>query len=114
MIEITLLGNPKSSSHIYRFHSRGGYMTKEGKAIKEDYILQAKQQYKGKPLKGDLFIEIALYFGDKRKRDWDNYHKLSMDALNDIVWEDDVQIQKATVIKGYDKENPRIEIEIEI
>ena len=56
-------------------------MKKEAKELKDSYCLQAKMQYKGKPVNGLLSVYIRVYFGDKRVRDWDNYHKLSMDAL---------------------------------
>ncbi len=116
-MKIILKGEPKSTSHIYKTMCRGSwpttYMTTKGKSIKEDLGWQAKQQWKGKPLDGDVSIAIDLYFGTKRRCDWDNFHKLSMDALTGIVWEDDSQIQMAIVNKHYDKENPRIEIDIE-
>lgn len=32
--------------------------------------------------------------------------------MNGLVWEDDVQIEEMTVIKTYDKTNPRIELSI--
>jgi Holliday junction resolvase RusA-like endonuclease len=35
-----------------------------------------------------------------------------MDALTGIVYKDDSQIEQGFVTKYYDKENPRIEIEI--
>jgi Holliday junction resolvase RusA-like endonuclease len=88
-------------------------MSKKGKILKEDYQWQAKTQFKGELLKGDLEIWIKIFFGTKRKADWDNFHKLSMDALSGIIWIDDSQIQKAHVEKYYDKLNPRIEIKIE-
>jgi Holliday junction resolvase RusA-like endonuclease len=87
-------------------------MSKQGKDLKEDYQWQIKSQYKGKLLSGSLKIEIWLYFGTKRISDWDNFHKLSMDALSGLVYEDDSQIVEAQVVKAYDKENPRIEIYI--
>jgi Holliday junction resolvase RusA-like endonuclease len=87
-------------------------MTPKARALKNDYIYQIKNQYKKKPLSNNLELNIKLFFGDKRQRDWDNYHKLSQDAMNKIVFNDDNQIQKATVEKFYDKDNPRIEIEI--
>jgi len=87
-------------------------MTKMGKELKESYGWQAKAQWKGKMLVMPVSVTIALYFGDKRARDIDNYHKLSLDALSGIVYADDSQIQKMTVEKFYDKENPRIEIEV--
>lgn len=116
MIKITLKGNPKSTNNIYRAVCRGRfpslYLSKEGKGLKEDYQWQIKQQYKDKPLKEELSIVIRTYHGTKRKSDWDNFHKLSMDSLTGIVYEDDSQIVKATVEKFYDKDNPRIEIEL--
>ena len=60
----------------------------------------------------ELETNIRLYFGDMRRRDWDNYHKLSMDALSGIVYEDDHQIRRSIVELNYDKENPRIEINV--
>ena len=53
-----------------------------------------------------------MYFGDKRKRDWDNYHKIAIDSLDGIVLKDDVLVEQAIVTKYYDKENPRYEITI--
>jgi Holliday junction resolvase RusA-like endonuclease len=117
MITIILQGEPKSTQNIYKATCRGGifasvYMSVQGKTIKESYQWQAKSQYRKATLKGNLEVIIRLYFGTKRKCDWDNFHKLSCDALTGIVWEDDSQIQRATVEKYYDKKSPRIEIEI--
>ncbi len=107
---IVLNGNPLSTNSLYR-HARGiTYMSKAGKDLKSDYVQQAKLQYESNPLNDELDIVVLLYFGDKRKRDWDNHHKLTHDAFNKLVWEDDSQIQKALVIKSYDKDNPRVEI----
>jgi Holliday junction resolvase RusA-like endonuclease len=87
-------------------------MSKKGKELKVSYIKQIQEQYNKKPMEGDLSIEIHLYFGNLRTHDWDNFHKISMDAMTGIVWVDDVQVQRAVVEKHYCKENPRIEIEI--
>lgn len=116
MFKIILKGNPLSTQTIYRATCLGGfsrlYMTAQGKQRKEDYQWQVKQQWKGGILDWSLELEIKLYFGDNKKRDFDNFHKLTMDALTGIVWIDDSQIQKATIEKFYDKENPRVEINI--
>ena len=82
---------------------------------KNDYIKQIRMQYKGKPLNTLLSVYIRLYFKDNLKRDWDNWHKLSMDALSKIVYEDDTQLRLVTVdlVSCLDKENPRIELIIE-
>lgn len=87
-------------------------MTQKGKTLKESYQWQAKSQWRQKPIEMDVEIDIKIYFGTKRRSDWDNFHKLSMDALSGIVYADDSQIIKATVEKKYDKQNPRITIEI--
>lgn len=116
MGRLILKGEPKSTSHIYHYHCKfgrpAGYMTKEGKDLKESYQWQAKSQWKRKMLTGDLEIIIRLYFGTKRKADWDNFNKIVGDSLSGIVYKDDSQIVRATVEKYYDKQNPRIEIEV--
>lgn len=114
---IVLHGNPLSTNHVYPTGCFGGrprtYMSKNASTLKENYQLEAKYQYNGKPYQNSIFAQIRLYFGDKRRRDIDNYHKLSLDALTGIAWEDDSQIQRMIIEKFYDKENPRIEIEFE-
>lgn len=88
-------------------------MSAEGKALKESYAWQAKSQMKKrKPFVGELEVWITLYFGTKRRSDWDNFHKISMDALTGIAWEDDGQIVEAHVSKRYDKKDPRIEVNV--
>lgn len=113
-IKITLTGNPLSTQNIYRFVCRGRfgklYMLKKGKERKEHYILEVKKQYKRKPIKTDIEMNVVLFFGDKRKRDCDNHLKICQDSLNDLVYVDDSQIQKLIIKKDYDKINPRIEI----
>lgn len=99
-----------SNQHLYGQAGRVRYMKSEAKGLKESYQWQAKAQRPNTPLKGNLDIKIYLYFKDHRKRDWDNWHKLSMDALNGIIWEDDSQIKRATVEVNIDADNPRIEI----
>lgn len=113
---ITLLGEPKSNQHIYKITSRGKfasmYMSKEGKMIKDSYQRQSRLQWANKPLTDDVRVHIRLYFGDKRVRDIDNYGKILLDSMTGIIYEDDGQIQKMTVEKFYDKNNPRIEVTI--
>lgn len=112
--KITLTGNPLSTGQLYRSRGKIWYMTKAGKERKQQYIWEAKSQWKKEmiPKTVDTSVDIVLYFGDKRKRDWDNYHKISMDALEGIVMENDSQIREAHVVKDFDKENPRTEIVI--
>lgn len=109
-MKVTLTGNPLSTGSIYRSYGSRTYLTNKAKELKDDYIWQAREQWHDKPLQGNLEATVILYFGDKRCRDWDNFHKLSCDALNGIVWEDDEQLYDVRVLKQYDKKNPRTEI----
>ncbi len=118
MTKIVLHGEPKSTSHIYKITCKGHfasmYMGREGRAIKNSYIKQTKLQWKNKPLVGNLSIYIELYFGTKRKHDIDNYGKILLDSLSGIVYKDDSQIVDMRVIKKYDKNKGRIEIDIDV
>lgn len=114
--KIVLSGDPKSTSHIYHYTcSQGlprGYMTTKGHEIKEAYQWEAKSQWKAPPIESELRVRATLFFGTKRKADVDNFNKLWLDALSGIVWLDDSQIVELTTRKGYDKEAPRIEVEV--
>jgi Holliday junction resolvase RusA-like endonuclease len=85
-------------------------MTDQGRALKEQYQWEARAQWDDKPLKGEMRMHVTLYFGRKRKADWDNFHKPSCDALNGIAYEDDSQIRQVTVALAYDKARPRTEL----
>jgi len=115
-MKITLTGEPKSMGTIYRYHCKfgfpTGYMSKEGKIIKEGYQWEVKSQYKGELLTGDVKLEIKYYLSTKRKTDLDNLNKLVLDSMSGIVYQDDKQIIELHLYKDYCKENPRIEIEI--
>ena len=87
-------------------------MTAEGKAIKQAYQWEAKSQYRGKPLQGELSVSVRFFFATKRKRDLDNQNKLILDALSGIAYEDDSQISTLTLVRGYDTARPRIEVHI--
>ena len=114
-MKIILKGKPISTQHAYWQSGKIRFMTADAKSLKNDYIKQARTQYKGEPLKTSLSMYIRIYFKDKRVRDWDNWHKLSMDALSKIVYDDDTQLRLVTVdlVSCLDKENPRIELIIE-
>jgi Holliday junction resolvase RusA-like endonuclease len=87
-------------------------MKKRPRQQKDSYIAQASEQYKWTILLCDIVIEANIYYGDKRIRDIDNYNKLWMDALSGILYKDDKQIIGLMLYKHYDKENPRIIIDV--
>lgn len=67
-------------------------------------------QWRQPIIEDELEVAVTLYFGDKRKRDIDNFNKLWMDALEGVVYVNDSQIRQLTLTKDYDKKNPRIEV----
>lgn len=87
-------------------------MTATGKKIKQSYQFEYKDQHEGDPIKGEVEVYISLFFGDRRKRDVDNFNKLILDAASGIVYDDDVQIHRLTIEKHYDKATPRAEVTV--
>ena len=80
---------------------------------KEAMEWEIKSAIKGKkPYTECVSLLIHFYYGDNRKRDIDAYLKILLDAMSEIVYEDDVQIKEMHVFKLVDKEDPRIEIEL--
>lgn len=110
MEKIVLSGKPISTQNAYGHGNGRRYLKPEARERKEQYAWEAKSQWKKKPLTKEIAVDVVLYFNDNRRRDWDNWHKISMDALEGIVYEDDSQIQDAHVMIA--KGEPRIEIYI--
>lgn len=123
-VELFLSKTPVSTQHAYvnRAISKGKmirFLSKEAQDFKELLQKEVEKKY-GKYIKenetifGSTLLEATIYlnFQTKRKADWDNYHKLWCDSLEGMVYDNDTQIIKATVYKGYSKENPGITINI--
>ena len=114
MKKITLTGTPPSTQSVYKHRNAGRfmavYMSNSGKDAKEQYQWEMKSQWKSLILEKDLQVDVTYYFKDKRRRDWDNFNKLWMDAGTGIIWVDDKQVSDAAVHKRIDKERPRTEI----
>jgi Holliday junction resolvase RusA-like endonuclease len=87
-------------------------MTPAGKTLKEQYQWEARAQWKGKQLEGDIEVSFALHLGTKRRTDLDNFNKLSLDALTGIAYEDDSQIAALHLRRAHDKLKPRIELSL--
>jgi len=61
---------------------------------------------------GPILLDIKFYFKDKRSRDLDNLLKPLIDALKDVVIEDDSNIYKITCEKLLGQEDNKTEIVI--
>ena len=62
---------------------------------------------------GALSIRLDFYRANNMRADWDNLAKAVTDALNMVAYHDDSQIVEAHVRKFVDKDNPRVEIQLE-
>lgn len=115
---IVLEGKPESVNSIYRSVCRGRfpsvYMSNEGKAIKESFQWQIKSQWTIGKLKGKIGVSVRMFFGDEKRRDIDNYHKIILDSLKGICFDDDSQIYDLRATKEVDKFMPRVEIDIRV
>jgi len=74
--------------------------------------LDVASRHKIEPYPHPVQVVVRVYFGTRRVKDLSNAGKLEYDALNGVVWNDDSQIFKETKEKYYDKEAPRIEIDV--
>ncbi len=116
MIEIKIPQKPISTNHCYRVRVVKGtpimYMTKEGKEFKakaQDIIRDSEVSLTDK----DIKLSIELRFKDKRRRDIDNYNKILLDSMTDLVYEDDKQIMELNLKKSSGWLNDEIVIQIE-
>jgi len=102
---------PPTTNHIYGRGGRGVYLLPNVRTAKEALAWEARSQVKGPPMTGSLSVAVTLYWGDRRKHDIDNI-KILLDAMTDIVWEDDGQIVDLELHKRFDKERPRVEMTV--
>ena len=61
-----------------------------------------------------IIMRIWIFWPDNRRRDADNLIKLLQDSLTDILWQDDRQVLPRIMDFTVDKQNPRMEIELEV
>jgi crossover junction endodeoxyribonuclease RusA len=61
-----------------------------------------------------LYIDMVYYFPDRRRRDSHNCLKILLDALESLVYTDDMYVMPRIQSVEYDKENPRVELSITV
>ena len=109
-IFITLKEDPLSVNSIYMRTRERVVLTPKARLTKTAFMWEARSQYRGPLLEGDVDVDVTLFFRTKTRRDGDNAMKLVFDSLTDIVYKDDSQITDHHVHKRYDPKNPRVEI----
>lgn len=106
-----------SVNHLYMFKKGKRFMTKAGEQYMKDVMMLTtkaveEQGYKPEPPGVWMVAELTFYYGDKRRRDCHNQHKLIMDALECIAFEDDRWVLVRDMHVALDKDNPRVEVRI--
>lgn len=106
MKAIILKTKPISVNTLYRGRR---FITSEGKSTKALMAYEAKKQWKNKPLKCNISIDIDFHVPNC-KSDLDNLLKATLDCLTGVIWVDDRQITQILANKYIDKKTPRIEL----
>lgn len=57
---------------------------------------------------------IVFFHADRRQRDGDNLQKAILDGCNGVVYADDSQVDRKTVEKKFDAEQPRAEVTFKV
>lgn len=110
-MKLKLLIKPVSVNMAYPSDRSGRrHLSKEGKVYKETLGWAAKS-LNSPLLTGHIGANYTFGFADKRRRDVDDYIKLTQDALSGICFVDDSQIIELTAKKQPSKE-PFVEIEL--
>lgn len=112
---IVLYTLPITLNQAYRFngHFKTFYMTKKAATAKAQMRGQVGVQWKESPLEVPVSVDVTTYWHNARKRDIDNTLKMTLDALNGIVWKDDSLIIDLNTHKRVDRRNPRTVIHIQ-
>lgn len=119
MIRIIKEGKPMSQTR-HRHTSKGGFVRTYDPMAKdkEDFVKYVSENYDIKKIEGMIDVMIIANFAipksysEKRKKaldgqmrpkkpDVDNIAKFYLDALNEILYDDDAQIVSLNVIKRY-------------
>ena len=89
---------------------------REAKAAHAILALKARQEWarvsrRPWPMDGEFELEVRAFMPHRGSLpDWDNLGKLVSDALNRIVYADDVQVTDGWVRRRIDRERPRVEV----
>lgn len=97
-----LVTNPKTKKPIF---------IKSAKARKtfNDMALQANAQWNKPPLEGPVSLMATIYYQSRRS---DLDESLLMDLLEGVCYLNDRQIEHKNIWKKFDKDNPRVEVEV--
>ena len=96
---------PPSANRYWRIYNNRIVVTDEAKQYKQAVYYQLRDY---EPLRADVAVNFTV-FRPARRGDLDNYTKIMFDALNGLVWLDDLQVIEIHSFRADDKKNPRVE-----
>lgn len=117
MIRLVFHGRPLSKDNEKVFNRAGRPFLSRKFRDYENYIKgQAKSQLAAicgpnLPISGDVHIRLTFYFKNNVRPDLTNLPKSVCDALNGVLWKDDRQITKCTLMVLQDKDE-RVIVEV--
>ena len=97
---------PPSANRYWRVWNNRIVVTPEAKSYKQAVYLKLRNY---EPLRGDVAVNFTV-FRPSRRGDLDNYTKIMFDALNGLVWLDDIQVVEIHSFRDDDKKNPRVRV----
>jgi len=112
MKSITLYTKPVPVNQKYGVVNGRMLLQKKYRDAKNDIALEIRSQWPEMPRTDDLCMNVMIYLGTKRKIDIDAYLKILLDAAEGVVFDNDNQVTELHVFREYDKQNPRVEIQI--
>lgn len=113
MINFFVPGKPLTKSNNLQFGRGRAYVPKQYKEYEAKIKQVAEQAMTGlDPITGPVKMEVDLIFPDRRRRDAPNYLKTLCDALNEVCYKDDSQIEHLIVRKQVDKSNVGVLIKV--
>ncbi len=60
-----------------------------------------------------IIVRIWIFWPNARRRDADNAMKILLDSLTGVLYDDDRQVMPRVMDMRIDRENPRVEVELE-
>lgn len=96
-----ILPQPPSVNHYTKASQHGGrYLSKEALAFKKETHRRIAPFAPQAPSNNKVVVSIIFCFKDARKRDLDNYLKVTLDSLQGIIFADDSQIDMLCIRRG--------------
>lgn len=96
-----ILPQPPSVNHYTKASRHGGrYLPKSVVAFKQEVRRIVAVHAPQPPSVGRLVAKVIFNFKDNRRRDLDNYLKVTLDSLQGIIFADDSQIDVLFVKRG--------------